>query len=58
MTTYPHSLGIGFKELQGLKKVYKKATKENKDRFEFQNKELLTVYAKYLIEYLETQIKK
>lgn len=40
-----------------LKKEYKKAVENNKESFIFQNKEIVTGYAKYLIEYLETQIK-
>lgn len=40
-----------------LKKEYKKAVDNEEPSFIFQDKELVTGYAKYLIEYLETQIK-
>jgi hypothetical protein len=40
-----------------LKKEYKKAVENNEEFFIFQNKEIVTEYAKYLIEHLETQIK-
>ena len=40
-------------ELQELKKLYKDALDQKKESFIFQDKEILTNYAKYLIEYLE-----
>lgn len=39
-----------------LKKLYNLAVKENKEFFLFKDKEILTAYAKYLIEYLSTSI--
>ena len=36
-----------------LKVSYEKAVSENKEQFTFENKILLTSYAKYLLEYLE-----
>lgn len=41
-----------------LKKEYNKAMKENKESFKFENSEILTAYAKYLIEYLTNQFNK
>ena len=41
-------------DLQSLKKHYTKATVEGKTVFTFKGQRLLTTYAKYLIEYLET----
>jgi len=35
-----------------LKKLYGKAVKEEKDRFVFQGRELVTGYVKYLLEHL------
>lgn len=40
-----------------LKHCYKKAVTEKKDMFVFDGREILTAYAKYLIEYLETKFK-
>ncbi len=40
-----------------FKKAYKIALKEDKETFIFEGKEFLTNYAKYVIEYLETQLK-
>jgi hypothetical protein len=39
--------------LQELKELYKQAVEENKESFIFQDQEVLTNYAKYLIEYME-----
>jgi CO dehydrogenase/acetyl-CoA synthase alpha subunit len=38
-----------------LKNEYRKAVDNNAESFIFQNKELVTNYAKYLIEHLENQ---
>lgn len=46
------------KDLDALKVEYDKAIKENKDQFVFDKHVLLVSYAKYLIEYLESQFKK
>ena len=40
-----------------LKKSYKQAIKNNKDHFVFEGADILTSYAKYLIEYLSTKFK-
>jgi hypothetical protein len=44
-------------KLFDLKQAYKKAIQEEKDTFWFDDKQLLVSYAKYLIEYLEYQLK-
>lgn len=44
-------------KLQELKSSYENAVRENRDSFWFDNKQLLVSYAKYLIEYLEYQLK-
>ena len=40
-----------------LKRLYKKAVEEKKNVFTFKGHQLLTSYAKYLIEYLENKFK-
>ena len=42
---------------QAFKKEYKKALEEKKETFMYNNREFLTEYAKYLIEYLEMKLK-
>lgn len=44
------TVGISTSE---LKKLYDTAVKENKDEFSIRNIILITVYAKYLLEYLK-----
>jgi hypothetical protein len=44
-------------KLQRFKRRYNKAVEENVETFMFEGHELLVRYAKYLIEYLETQFK-
>jgi len=46
-------LKMNEKEFKKLKKEYQTAVSNKNDIFLFQNVELLTSYAKYLIEYLE-----
>lgn len=41
-------------DLPSLKEAYEKATKKGLEEFAFKNSILVTQYAKYLIEYLET----
>lgn len=43
-----------FKEFKSL---YEKNAKDDKESFEFQGHEVLTSYAKYVIEYLESESK-
>jgi len=38
-----------------LKESWKKAVEEKKDSFNFENQELVTDYAKYLIQYLKSK---
>jgi hypothetical protein len=40
-------------EIQELKKAYKKALEEKQESFVYEGYELVTDYAKYLLEYLE-----
>src|ERR1019366_5599282 len=51
-------LNINKENFKELKKIYKLAVDTGLETFFFQEKEILTAYAKYMIEYLETQIKK
>ncbi len=44
------------KQLENLKKRYKEAVENNEVSFVFLDKEFLTVYAKYVIEYLENKL--
>ena len=43
---------------KSLKKAYAKAQKERAESFNFYGQEILTRYAKYLLEYFDMQIKK
>lgn len=45
-------------KLKDLKDSYKSAVKYNQDSFWFDGNEVITSYAKYLIEYLDMQFKK
>jgi len=44
-------------EMKLFRKEYKKAVKENKKIFYFNGQEILTDYAKYLLEYYDLKIK-
>lgn len=44
------------KDIKPLKVAYNKAVKEGKDFFVYRGQEVVTTYAKYLLEYLESQI--
>jgi len=44
------------KDLQELTKLYNKAVGDNRSKFTFRNSEVLTAYAKYLIQYLENEL--
>lgn len=44
-------------KLKRFKRAYNKAVKERKDSFIFDDNEYLTLYAKYLIEYLTDKLK-
>jgi len=41
-------------EISCLKRRYNKAVKNNAEMFVFQGKQLMTAYAKYLIQYLDS----
>jgi hypothetical protein len=41
--------------MQTLQAAYDKAVKEKKETFIFQGQEILTAYAKYLLEYLKSK---
>jgi|688.fasta_scaffold189651_3 hypothetical protein len=45
---------ITVEDLKPLQKAYNKAVKEGKDFFVYKGAELMTSYAKYLLEYLQT----
>lgn len=49
---------VGRKELAQLKKLYAKATAPDTaaDQFEWVGQQMLTSYAKYMIEYLELKL--
>ena len=40
-----------------FKKLYEKSAQENKESFEFDGHEVLTLYAKYVIEFIENNDK-
>ena len=52
-----NTLNLNKKSLAELKRAYKKAVTDKKESFTFYGNELLTTYAKYLIEYAETKLK-
>lgn len=45
------------KKLKKLQKKYKKAIKNGQTKFVFNKQELLVDYTKYLIEYMQSQLK-
>jgi hypothetical protein len=51
------SLSINKSSFKLLKEEYNKAVESKLNSFIFQDKEILTGYAKYLIEYLENEFK-
>lgn len=52
-----HNSFISLKDLTGLKKAYREAVNLKQDVFMFKGHEILTSYAKYLIEFLESSKK-
>lgn len=52
-----NTISVDKSTLLRLKNDYKNAVDNSKDTFMFQGKELLTEYAKYLIEYLTLKFK-
>lgn len=51
------TLKITEKSLKDLKNQYQTSLDNNEESFIFQEKEILTAYAKYMIEYLEPKFK-
>lgn len=51
-------LEFTIKNYTDFKEKYNLAVLENKDTFIFQGREVLTLYAKYLLEYLDSKLKK
>lgn len=45
------------KKLKALTRRYNEAVEKKEEQFVFEGSELLTAYAKYLIQYLESQFK-
>lgn len=45
---------VTVEDLKPLKKAYDQAVKDGKDYFVYKGTELVTSYAKYLLEYLQT----
>jgi hypothetical protein len=50
-------IALNVETYKKLKKEYERAVKENQEIFLFENKELLTSYAKYLLEYMKDKLK-
>ena len=50
-----NTIQFNITKVKKLEKAYNKALLDNKDQFVFENNVLLTAYAKYLIQYLETK---
>jgi hypothetical protein len=48
---------INVDDLKELKRLYEKHKGSTNDVFEFKGRQIFTGYAKYLIEYLELQLK-
>jgi len=49
------STDVSMDDLPKLKKLYSKAVEQGKEQFEFKFKPIVTSYAKYLIEYMESR---
>ncbi len=49
---------INAEQYRSLKSLYAKAVKDKMDQFIFQGKDMLTSYAKYLIEFLKPNFEK
>jgi hypothetical protein len=54
----PKTITFDRQEVANLKRYYNKAVKDQTKSFFFRGNILLTAYAKYLIEYLDSQFKK
>ena len=53
----PNELTLNKQGLISLKKSYEKAVKSKKKSFRFDGKEMVTGYAKHVIDYLEVKLK-
>jgi hypothetical protein len=51
-----NTITFDYETFKSLKQEYKKAVQNNKEIFTFQGNTLLTVYAKYIIEYLNSKM--
>lgn len=51
----PKTNSVTLTDYKPLKKEYNKAVKENKKQFNYKGNILLTDYAKYLLQYMETK---
>lgn len=56
--TLNDSMEMTREKLESLKRHYKSAVEKKKETFEFEGRQLMTGYAKYMIEYLEGQFGK
>ena len=57
MENNPMVLSVSEDSYKKLKKAYEKAVKDGDGSFIFQHREILTAYAKYLLEYLNDTYK-
>jgi hypothetical protein len=57
MSNPPKEITFDLAQAKRLKKAYDKAVANEVDQFEFEGLPWVTGYAKYLIEYLETQFR-
>lgn len=46
------------RNIKDFRKLYDNAVKENKESFMFDNQEVLTTYAKYVLKYIDKTINK
>jgi hypothetical protein len=44
-------------DIEELRKAYNKAVEEKQDQFTFNDLEFVTMYVKYLLEYIDSQLK-
>ena len=52
------TINFNYEKLKQLKKQYQNSVDNNVEVFTFDGHEILTSYAKYLIQYLESNLKK
>jgi hypothetical protein len=53
----PKTITANFETLKRLKKAYEQAVAEGREQFVFDDCEMLTLYAKYLIEHITNLLK-